>query len=167
MIVYVVRHAPAGQHDPDRYPDDTQRPLTKKGRRKFARAARGLARFAAKPDVVLTSPWVRARQTAEVLAKRAGWPDPQDANALAGSADPADVIPLLANLGSIESVALVGHEPNVGELTSLLLTGDPRRLAVSFKKGGVACLELAAEVAPGRAHLLWLVGPGLLRRVTS
>ena len=165
MIVYIVRHAPAGRHDPDRYPDDTQRPLTKKGRRKFARAARGLGCFAAKPDVVLTSPWTRARQTAELLAKRAGWPDPQDATPLAGSADPADVIPLLADLGSIESVALVGHEPHLGELASLLLTGDPHRLNTPFKKGGVACLELPAEVAPGRAQLLWLVGPGPLRRI--
>lgn len=167
MIVYIVRHAPAGQHDPDRWPDDALRPLTKKGKRKFGRAAEGLAEIAVKPDAHLTSPLTRARQTAEQLAKRAGWPDPIDAPQLSGGSDPADTLPLLAEHAGAgaAAVALVGHEPHVSGLTSLLLTGDPHRVDAPFKKGGVACLEFSGEIAPGRAQLLWFLGPGALRRL--
>ena len=164
MIVYIVRHAPAEQHDPDRWPDDAQRPLTKKGKRKFGRAAEGLTEIAAKPEVHLTSPFTRARQTAELLVKRAGWPDPVEAPQLAGGSDPAETLPLLAEHSGVKAVALVGHEPHVSELTSLLLSGDRHLVDTPFKKGGFACLEFSGEIAPGRAQLLWFLGPGALRR---
>ncbi|HEU5318823.1 MAG TPA: histidine phosphatase family protein [Chloroflexota bacterium] len=165
MIVYIVRHAPAGQRDPSKWPDDSARPLTKKGERKFARAAAGLGAFAQKPAIVLSSPYARAWRTAELLEEHAGWPAPTVCAALAGSADPADVIPALVEHARAEGVALVGHEPNVSELTSLLLIGDAGRAALPFKKGGTACLS--GDPAPGRAHLEWFLTPGQLRSIAG
>jgi phosphohistidine phosphatase len=165
MIVYVVRHAPAGQRDASKWSDDSARPLSKKGERKFARAAAGLGGLGATPAVVLSSPYARAWRTAELLEERAGWPAPTVCAELAASADSADVLPVLAQQGEDATVALVGHEPNVSELTSLLLTGDGSRLSIPFKKGGTACLS--GEPAPGRVHLEWFLTPGQLRRIAG
>src|SRR5688500_15620064 len=96
MIVYIVRHAPAGERDSARWPDDSKRPLTKNGERKFARAATGLAQIAAPPDVVLASPYTRAWRTAELLAENAGWPAPEECSALAADREAADAVRVLA-----------------------------------------------------------------------
>ena len=165
MIVYIVRHAPAEERDGDRWPDDSRRPLTNKGERKFARAAAGLARIAEPPDAVLASPYTRAWRTAELLAENAGWPAPQECAALAGDRDAADAVRALAER-SEGSVALVGHEMTVSELLSLLLAGDTALVPAPFKKGGVARLTLSvAPAAPASAQLDWFVTPGMLRRL--
>lgn len=164
MIVYIVRHAPAGNRDPARWPDDSQRPLTKKGERKFARAAAGLARIAELPAVVLASPYARAWRTAELLADHAGWPAPAECPALAGQSDASAIVSVLAE-SAAESVALVSHEPHVNELLSLLLTGDDALVPAPFRKGAVACLRLTPPAAPASAQLEWFVTPGALRRL--
>src|SRR5947207_3261160 len=82
MDLYLVRHAIAGVRDPNIWPDDSLRPLTKKGARRFRKAACGLGRFVRAPEVVLSSPFARASQTAEILAAEADWPDPLPCDAL-------------------------------------------------------------------------------------
>src|ERR1051326_8942155 len=94
-ILWIVRHGVAYEHDPTRWPDDADRPLTAEGKRSFAAAARGLKRIASKPDLVLTSPCVRAVQTAEILAEYAGWPAARHATELVPDADPAAALKLL------------------------------------------------------------------------
>lgn len=164
MIVYIVRHAPAGDRDSARWPDDSLRPLTKKGERKFALAATGVARIGEPPAVVLASPYARAWRTAELLTEHAGWPAPAECTALAGQRDSSAIVSVLAE-SDADSIALVGHEPQVSELLSLLLTGDDALVPAPFRKGAVACLRLTPPAAPASAQLEWFVTPGALRRL--
>ena len=83
MLLYLVRHAIAPPADPTIWPDDRLRPLTKKGKTRFRRAAAGLGTFARLPERVLSSPLVRAWQTAQLLEQAAGWPGPVACDALA------------------------------------------------------------------------------------
>jgi phosphohistidine phosphatase len=162
LTLYLVRHAIA--HDRgDRWPDDRLRPLTAEGRARMRQGARGLARLGATLDRVCTSPLVRARQTARILA--GAW-RPPPAIALTEALDPdrsiAEVLSFLADLTSPGPVALVGHEPQLGRLAAAL-TGA--RAPFSFKKGGVACLVCPERAGRGRARLEWLATPAMLRAV--
>ena len=123
MDVYLVRHAIAETRDSTQWPDDSERPLTPEGEARFRKAARGLRRVAPQVDVVLASPYVRAWQTAEILEREAGWPAPERAPELEATRAPADGVELLRRHAS-NSVALVGHEPCLSGLASLLLAGD-------------------------------------------
>jgi len=167
VIVYLVRHAPAGEYDAERWPDDSRRPLTPRGSRKFARAAAGLRQIAETPEVVLASPFVRAWETAVILERCSGWPVPRASGFLSSGRRADDGLTALREVTGDGPVALVGHEPIMGELTSLLLTGDSARLSIPFKKGGIACLNIDRQVVPGGATLVWLATPGMLRRINS
>jgi phosphohistidine phosphatase len=166
MLLYLVRHGVAGNADASRWPDDRERPLTPDGEKKFAEAAEGLAELVASVDLVLSSPLVRAWQTAAILEKRAGWPEPRRFDVLAGAA-PAEVVDGLQPHSGAASIALVGHEPSLSELASYLLTGDPDKVSITLRKGGVICLE-SDDGAPraGGAHLLWMTRPRILRAIS-
>src|SRR5260221_325312 len=112
MLLYLVRHAIADDPDPARWPDDRDRPLTEDGEKKFRKVAEGLARLVPSVDVLLSSSLVRAWQTAVILQKRAGWPEPVRLPALEAGGAAADVVEGLQPHASAASVALVGHEPS-------------------------------------------------------
>jgi phosphohistidine phosphatase len=159
MILLLVRHADAPQRDPASYPDDTQRPLTGKGMKIQAKVSRRLRKRGIRPDVILSSPWVRAWQSGMILAegtRSAG--APVECAALASEPDLEALQAAVGPRQPEETVALVGHEPWIGELASLLLTGEPHRLAVDFPKSGVLALELS-EVAAGAATLRFFLRP--------
>jgi phosphohistidine phosphatase len=162
MDVYLVRHAIAETRDSTQWPDDAERPLTPEGEARFRKAARGLRRVAPQVDVVLASPYVRAWQTAEILEREAGWPAPERARELEATRATADGVELLRRHAS-NSVALVGHEPNLSCLASLLLAGDEHAVAIEVKKGAVVLLTLNPEVRPGSALLRWSATPKILR----
>src|SRR5215471_19083588 len=82
MYLYLVRHAIAFEPDPAQWPDDRDRPLTPEGEKRFRQAALGLRELVPSVDAVLSSPLVRAWQTAAILARKAGWPEPQRFDAL-------------------------------------------------------------------------------------
>jgi phosphohistidine phosphatase len=163
MELYLVRHAIAEDRDAVRWPDDAERPLTAKGAASFGRAARGLRRIVPEVDVVLSSPYARAWQTAEILQREAGWPAAEPCDALEALRAPDDALDPLRDRRERGSVVLVGHEPNLSLLASLLLTGDADALPLELKKGAVALLAFAAEPAPARAVLRWSMSPKLLR----
>src|SRR5262245_56467833 len=166
MLLYLVRHGVAFEADPAQWPDDRDRPLTPDGEKKFADAAEGLATIVPSVDVVLSSPLVRAWQTAVILQKKGGWPEPQRCDALAGGT-PAGVVDALQPHASAGSLALVGHQPSLSELASYLLTGDADAVPIVLRKGGVICLETERGQARARgAHLEWMVRPRLLRAIT-
>jgi len=156
----IVRHAIAEERDGLRWPDDAERPLTEAGAERFARAARGLARLVPDVDAMLSSPAARAWQTAELLERDAGWPAPEPCDALAvGRAAEA----VLAALPGRGFAAVVGHEPQLSELASLLLAGDSDAAAIELKKGGAVLLACKFGALPGRAVLRWSASPRLLR----
>jgi len=162
MDVYLVRHAIAATRDSTQWPDDSERPLTPEGAARFCKAARGLHRIAPQVDVVLASPYIRAWQTAEILEREAGWPPPERAPELEATRWPRSVVELLRRHAS-SSVALVGHEPCLSGLASLLLVGDERAAAIEVKKGNVVLLTVSPEVRPGSAILRWSATPKILR----
>ncbi len=165
MDLYVVRHAIAFDPDPEQWPDDRERPLTAQGEKKFRRAARGLTELVPSVDVLLSSPLVRAWQTAEILEKKAGWLAPRRFEQLEPGCPPMETVAALQPHASAGSVALVGHEPGLNELISYLLTGEPGRVRLEMKKGGVACLSVDGALEAGAATLRWLLAPGLLRSI--
>ena len=161
--VYLVRHAIAESRDPTRWPDDSLRPLTPEGAESFARAARGLRRLVPTVELVLTSPYLRARQTAELLRSEAGWPEPEPCPELAAHRLPGEAIESLRERGVDRSTALVGHEPYLSSLASLLLAGDADAVQLELKKGGVIFLAGDGDPTPARALLRWSATPKILR----
>ena len=163
MRLLLIRHAPAVPRDTPGIADD-ERPLTAKGTRKFRAAARGLARIARRPDVLLTSPLPRARKTAEIAA--AAWKrlEPVVEPALAGDSA-SDIVAAVGKRGSGATVAIVGHEPVLSEvLAQLLGAASSDRLA--FKKGGAALVDLPDGIAAG-GQLIWFLKPKILRALAG
>lgn len=169
MKLYLVRHAIAFEPDDVRWPDDRARPLTEEGKRKFVRAARGLRALELRVGTQLSSTLARAWQTAEILERTAIWPKPTICKALEVGHSPIEVVEALHTLPRGGDVALVSHEPNLHELTSYLLTGGTTIPLVTFRKGGVACLELPenGELTPGSLTLEWHLQPRHLRAIAS
>ncbi len=162
--LYLVRHAFAAHADPARWPDDALRPLTEEGADRFREAARGLQWLVPEVDAMLSSGYARAWQTAELLHEGAGWPEPEECWVLEAGQPPAAAVDVLH--GRTErSIALVGHEPHLSGLASLLSTGSEDRLEAELKKGGAAALSFAGRVEPAAAELRWIVSPKILRRL--
>lgn len=158
MELLVLRHATAEVRAPGT--PDADRRLTPRGRKRFRLAARGLARLLEAPDVILTSPLPRARETAEITARAWKGPEPVEAPPLAGGAVD-DVLGLLDGLRTRGRVALVGHEPQVSEIVARLL-GSPHAERLGFRKGGAALLELPERPSDG-GRLVWQLPPRILR----
>jgi phosphohistidine phosphatase len=161
LNLYLVRHAIA---EPGGAGEDSLRELTAEGIERLRAAAAGLRRLEIQVERVLSSPYPRAWRTAEVLGEELGWPAPERLDALAGSASAGACLASLRRRPE-ESLALVGHEPNLSELASLLLTGDERRVRIDLRKAGVICLEAPGGPAPGTAVLLWSASARMLRRL--
>ena len=154
MELFVIRHAIAVPGS--MLLADAERPLTPQGRERFAQAVLGLQRLKIRFDRLYHSPWRRAAETAELLAPvLTGKAVDSPALARAPSQD------LLETLIG-ERVALVGHEPWMGELVAWLTTGAPSDGSVfAFKRGGVACLEGPPQ--PGQMVLQAFLPPKVLR----
>jgi len=160
----VIRHAIAFDRDPSRWRDDTQRPLSPQGIRKARKAAAGLKRLTRPPNHLLTSPLLRARQTAMLLTDCAGWPGAQAAPELAPGVEPRVVLDLLGQYRT-GRIALVGHQPGLSQLLTACLAGEVDTFDIEMKKNAVACLSFRGAPRAGRATLNWLATPRLLRSV--
>jgi phosphohistidine phosphatase len=156
--LYLVRHAIAEERGP-RWPDDARRPLTARGIARFRDVVSGLRAAGLCVDVVLTSPLVRAHQTADLLARGLEpRPGVQVVEALAPGATPQAVM-AAARRANRARVACVGHEPDLGEVAAHLV-GASRPLV--FRKGGVCRIDFDAP--GGQGELVWFVPPRLLVR---
>jgi phosphohistidine phosphatase len=161
--LYLVRHAIAAERGPN-YPDDRERPLTSEGVARFKQVTEGLKDLDVKLELVLTSPLVRASHTAELLvAGVGGKPRLEMLEALAPGGRVAQVIEALAKYSKrAKHIALVGHEPDLGELAARLLRA---RGTIQFKKGAVCCLELDGAMPAGPGSLKWHLPPRALRKL--
>lgn len=162
MQVFLVRHAIAHERNRTRWPNDSLRPLTSAGIVKFRKAARGLADWLPASAVLLTSPFVRARETAAILAETRGRAKPIECTQL-GANQPVSQAFELLRARKDKAVVLVGHEPYLSGLLSTALAGQHPRLRIEFRKGGAACIEFESRVEPGRATLCWMLTPKMLR----
>ena len=164
MLLLLVRHAHAGQRDPVRLPDDRQRPITDLGRTRQRRVTNALERMGVIPDVILTSPWTRAVQTAEVMVQSLGIKiKPKPVDALAAEPDLEKLQAALGDPGADATVAMVGHSPWIEELASLLLTGDPSGLKIDFPKSGILGAR-ADALRAGDGELWFFMRPRQARK---
>jgi phosphohistidine phosphatase len=160
--LYLIRHGLAEERG-EAWPDDAKRPLTEEGIARMRKSVRGLARLNVNIDVVLTSPLIRARQTAEIVV--AGL-DPRPAlvstDALAPSGSFAAVVAELEKHARKQRIGLVGHEPNIGELAARLIGS---RHGIEFKKGAVCRIDVETLPPSGPGDLRWLLTPRILRAI--
>lgn len=165
MKLLLLRHAIAEERSAAAAPGkaDLLRPLTEEGVRKMRHAAAGLARQLPELALIVTSPAVRCRATADLLAERySRKPVLSELADLAPDGASAGVLEFLQAQRALPAVACVGHEPNLSQLAALLLAGKEHSF-LELRKGGACLLEFAGRVAPGAALLLWHLAPGQLR----
>jgi phosphohistidine phosphatase len=166
MNLYLLRHGLAIERGTGGYKNDAERPLTGKGRRRLQREAAALRKMGCSFDLILSSPLVRARATAEVVAEvlRVGNGFKLSA-LLSPKADRAELIRYLKKLKPRpKDLLLIGHEPDLSLLASLLLTGGDQ-LELTLKKGGLCKLNAPTLRAGKCASLEWLLRPSHLERM--
>jgi len=169
MNLYLLRHGIAIPNDDPETVPDSDRPLSAKGIKRMRKAAKGLRRLGIRFDGVLTSPFVRARQTAEMVAQALGLGDHlEEISTLAPGHSVSDLWTSLAPYQDREHLLLVGHEPFLSTLLSYLLTHNEKHsIAIDFKKGGVCRVEITA-LPPNKAGTLhWLLTPKQLRALAA
>jgi len=162
MDLLIVRHAIAFDRDRNRWRDDGERPLSPAGIRRARKAAAGLKKFAPRPQRLLTSPLVRARQTAQILTDVAGWPAARVTPELSPG-EPALAILELLSRDRGKLTAVVGHQPDLGHLLGACLLGGGGALPIEMKKNAVACVSFSGRPRAGHAALRWLATPKMLR----
>jgi phosphohistidine phosphatase len=166
MPLYLFRHGPAKERDPRRWPDDRDRPLTASGRAETRRAAEGFAALVPHLDRLVSSPAERARATAGILqTAHPGHPRIEYWEELQPG-EPA-IYPL-EKLGRLSRptlhVAIVGHEPALGEIAGLALSGDAVSV-IRLSRAGAAAIEFPRRIAPGAGRLDWLLDRATLAKV--
>ena len=166
MELLILRHAIAFPRDPKRWPDDSERPLTMEGVKRARRAAAGLKRIAKRPALVLTSPLVRARDTAAIFAQAAHWPEATECVALSPAGAAEEVLEVLRRRGAkADCAAVVGHQPHLGRLLALCLRGDVRSEAFELKKSAIVCLQFDGAPRTRQGALEWSLPPRILRKL--
>lgn len=168
MNLYLLRHGIAVEPGTPGFGHDSDRPLIPKGERRLRSTAAAMEKLELSFDLILSSPFVRARQTAEIIAgelklkKRLDFFD-----GLVPGGNPKALIHALNELKpEPENVLLVGHEPYLSRLISLLVSGGADAAAIEMKKGGLCKLEIG-ELCHGRcARLAWLLTPAQMELMT-
>jgi len=164
LLVYLVRHAIAEDRDPRGESDDAMRRLTPQGIDRMRQHVQALARLGIELDAIWTSPLTRAVETAELLAELHGFRGRLErVDELAGGGAHDRLIERIASFRG-DGLALVGHEPDMGELAAMLIFGSPDG-SIRFKKGGVACIALDPDADRTRGELKWLLTPKQLRQI--
>lgn len=163
MEIYVVRHGIAIDREDPKCPPDPERYLTEEGVEKTKRVAAGVAALSATADVLLSSPYVRAMQTAEIFATALDYPKQKirQTDLLLPGAEPTLLFRELAKDKHHSTLFIFGHAPQLDDVIATAL-GSKHHMT-SLKKAGVALLELK-RVSPPNGQLVWLATPKLLRR---
>ncbi len=166
MRIYLMRHGPAQDRDDPDAPPDPDRQLTRPGAERTREVARGLRSLGVSPGVILTSPYLRAVQTAAIAATGLGFDEERlvQTDALLPDADPARIFAALAKVEA-EEVLLVGHGPSIDEILAFAV-GCGGKPFTRLKKSGVACIEVEPGPEP-HGQLAWLQGPKVLRRLAE
>ena len=160
LELYLVRHGIAADRGPE-YPDDSKRPLTGKGMASLRKEAKALNALEVAFDVIIASPLTRTRQTAEILADHlARKPTVVFSDALAPAGTTAAVIQEIGDHPRKARIALVGHEPNIGELAARLIGA---RSPIEFKKGAICRIDFEGLPPKSLGRLRWFVTPRILR----
>jgi phosphohistidine phosphatase len=166
MDCVLIRHGIAVERD-EWEGQDADRPLTERGAKRVAQVAAGLRWLGVEPAHILSSPCVRAVETARILQVAfTDRPAIRLADELLSDAAPEQLLTLLHELPAESCVLCVGHEPHLGSAASVMLTGKPSN-AFPFKKAGACLIEMPVPVKPGRGTLRWWMGPAQLRELSK
>lgn len=162
LELYLVRHGVAAERGAD-FPDDSKRPLTSDGIARLRKEAKALAALGIDFDQIISSPLVRTKQTADILAAAVqSQPSVVTSDSLAPAGTPTAVFQELSKHMRKGRIALVGHEPNIGELAARLIGS---RTPIEFKKGAVCRIDFEVFPPKGQGHLRWFVTPKMLRKL--
>jgi phosphohistidine phosphatase len=165
MDVILIRHAEAGSRDESQWPDDDLRPVSPEGRTRHTGIARAMKRLGIEFEFLVTSPLVRARQTADITAEVYGWKEPpQQSEALGHGCSVSAVVKLLGKFPPDSSVALVGHEPDLSGVAAALI-GRSGDASIKLKKSGVIGISFDGAPEAGRGELMFLLKPGHLKKI--
>jgi phosphohistidine phosphatase len=165
MNVILIRHAKAEARDANTWPDDDLRPLTAEGRAEQRAASRAMKKMGIKFDFLVTSPLLRARETAELVAKGYRWTEaPQLAEELGHEYSVGAVVKLLAKFPPDSAVALVGHEPDLSDLAASLISKNCD-VHIAVKKSGVVGIEFDGQAEAAKGTLLYHLKPSHLRKL--
>lgn len=160
MLLYIIRHAHAYEYGDPRWPDDSRRPLEKKGVERFTQVVKLLAQRGFEPEIIATSPYVRCRQTAGLVADHsANSPEIVELSALTPGSD-LEATLRWSQQQEVESMAWVGHSPDVNRFAAAMI-GDGSG-SIRFAKGAVASIRIHGELAAGAGELNWLATAKLL-----
>ena len=162
MRIYLIRHSNAVDPGTPGYDEDSQRPLTERGRDKMNKIASALTKMKVKPDLIVSSPYVRARQTAEILAKVMKYKKSiMFSDALIPMTDADELIGEINEKYTVDELVLVSHEPCISNLIGTLTANNPN-ICINIKNGGVCCLSADDLHLERTAVLEWLLTPKLL-----
>jgi phosphohistidine phosphatase len=163
MELYIVRHGIAVDREDPKCPPDPERFLTDEGIEKTRQVAKGMAEVASIPDLILSSPYLRAFQTAEIFAEQLEYSKHKirKTDLLLPGAEPLQLFRELAKDKELSSVFLFGHAPHLDDLLATAI--GTKHHITSLKKAGVAFVELKRLVPPS-GELVWLATPKLLRK---
>lgn len=149
---------------------DSERPLTRKGEQKTRRVTAGLVNVLVSVEVIGTSPYTRARQTADIVARACAdagrMPEPGVVDAMQPGGDPLEICRWLADKDAEATAVLVGHEPDLSQLAAWLTSGEPGGF-MRFKKAGACLIEFPSRPRQGGGELLWLMPPAVLQRLAA
>jgi phosphohistidine phosphatase len=162
MKVLLIRHAVAA--DPSKGQADGMRPLTVVGRNKMRRAAKGLALLIPQIDLLVSSPLVRAVETASIVGREFPKVKTKEIPQLEPGSPTEDLLHWIGQQPAATTLGLIGHEPDLGRLASLALAGRDRSF-YRMKKGAACLLEFEGDAKPGKALLHWALTPAHLRRL--
>ena len=162
LELYLIRHGIAAERG-EEYPDDSKRPLTSGGMSKLRDEAKGLNELEVTFDLIITSPLVRTKQTAEIVAATLKEkPQVITSDSLAPAGTPAAVVQELGKHARQARIALVGHEPNLGELAARLIGA---KSPIEFKKGAICRIDFEVLPPKGIGQLRWFIPPRVLRKL--
>ncbi len=164
MKLYIVRHAEA--EEPGDPANDALRQLTARGRERMRAAAAGMRRLHLIFDAILTSPLARAAETAAIIAEAYGErPSPKKFPSLEAGIAPLQALTALVPFARPQHLMIVGHEPQLSALLSLLLTGSAESIRSDFKKGACAAVGMPDRFERGAGTLLWMLTARQLSKI--
>lgn len=162
LELYLIRHGVAAERG-EEFPDDSTRPLTSDGISRLRKEAKALDALEIGFDQILSSPLMRAKQTADVFGELLkSKPAVSATDALTPAGSPTAVIQELGKHMRKARIALVGHEPNMGELAAYLIGA---KVPLAFKKGAICRIDFAVFPPKGKGQLVWFVTPRMLRKL--
>ncbi|HVN63159.1 MAG TPA: phosphohistidine phosphatase SixA [Candidatus Binataceae bacterium] len=164
MMLYILRHATAEETSPTG--SDGARRLPSDSKDKMRDAARGMLAMGVEFDLILTSPLVRAAETAEIVAAAYGNnPAPQVMPQLGSGAPASEVVSELRAFSKFDNVLIVGHEPQLSAIASIVLSGSSDAVKLKLKTGGCIAIDLPARFERGGGELRWMLTQRQLRKM--